>query len=319
MLVKFKSQICLRAIAKSRIKNTVFQSKALSTPYFYTNSVAMTRFLLFLFLLLSSQGFSKSSIHKDIPYLEASQKDFDPEKHVLDVYAPTQTSGHSPVLIFIHGGSWNTGNKNTYRFLGKGFAAKGIVTVIINYRLSPDVTYAPMADDCAAAVKWVHTHIAEFGGDSSRIFLSGHSAGGHLAALICNDPVYFAKQNIVHPVKGCILIDAFGLDMVSYFATSTSTKKDAWFRKTFTNNPVTWKKGSPLYYISSHTIPQNIWIGKKTYPTIQTQGKNYHQALRDAGVTAQLEEFKHKKHIGMISQFVKKSSPVYEKIIMFMQ
>lgn len=271
--------------------------------------------IVFCFPLL---GFAACVVHKNIPYRSSSEKEYSVDKNILDVYSPTHLKDKVPVLIFIHGGSWNSGNKNTYRFLGKGFASKGLVAVIINYRLTPEVNYAPMAGDCAAAVKWVYNHIHEYGGDSSQIYVSGHSAGGHLAALISNDPHYFTQLNMASPIKGCILIDPFGLDMYNYFPGSTYSK-DVWFKQTFTTNPATWKKASPQYYISKNTVPQLVWIGGNTYPSIISQGKSYYQALADSGVDARFETLKRKKHIGMIFQFYRKSNPRYNTIIAFVK
>lgn len=277
----------------------------------------MNRFLFLIAFLISLPGVSKCLIKKNIPYRVKTDKNFNPERNILDIYYPKNSSTPAPVVVFIHGGSWNKGHKDTYRFLGKGFASKGVVTVIINYRLTPEVNYSPMAGDCAAAVKWVYEHISGFGGDSSKIFVAGHSAGGHLAALISNDHSYFTKQQISNPIKGCILIDAFGLDMYTYFPTSTYAD-DRWFKITFTNEPETWKKASPYYHISRNTIPHLVWIGGKTFPGITTQGSNYYKALTDSSVAVQFEVIKNKKHIGMITQFLRRSNPRYKKIIQFM-
>ena len=140
----------------------------------------------------------------------------------LDVYSPKKVDKPKKVLVFIHGGNWVHGKKSIYKFFGKGFAKKGIVTVIINYRLSENVTYDSLTINSAMAVKWVKQNIGQYNGDTNSIFVSGHSAGGHLAALIATDDSYFNKLNIRNPIKGTILIDAFGLDMYTYLSTNKS-------------------------------------------------------------------------------------------------
>jgi pimeloyl-ACP methyl ester carboxylesterase len=92
-------------------------------------------------------------------------------------------------------------------------ARKGVLTVIIEYPLSPEAQYQQMATASAKAVQWVKENIKGFGGDPDRIFVSGHSAGGHLAALISIRPEYFDSLSLPNPIKGLILIDAAGLDM----------------------------------------------------------------------------------------------------------
>ena len=114
-------------------------------------------------------------------------------KHLLDVYAPRGAAG-APVVLFIHGGGWTTGDKNIYLELGNVLAGHyGLVTVIANYELSAAPWHAVHPDhveDAAAAFSWVYHNIAAHGGDPNRVFLFGQSAGGHLVALLGTDPTY---------------------------------------------------------------------------------------------------------------------------------
>ena len=109
--------------------------------------------------------------------------------HRLDIYRPREGNGHSPVLVYIHGGGWVIGDK---REQGKPMmlhlASLGWVCVTINYRLSPKATWPDHLVDCKRALDWVRGHIADYGGDASFVAVSGGSAGGHLAALVGLDP-----------------------------------------------------------------------------------------------------------------------------------
>lgn len=105
----------------------------------------------------------------------------------LDVYAPDRSRGAAPVVVFFYGGSWQSGNKGTYRFVGAALAASGFVVVIPDYRLYPEVRSPDFLEDAARAVRWAHDHAAEFGGDPSRMVLAGHSAGGQIAAMLTFD------------------------------------------------------------------------------------------------------------------------------------
>jgi acetyl esterase/lipase len=109
-------------------------------------------------------------------------------KQTLDVYVPDDAAKGAPVLIHFYGGGWNSGTRKGYGFLGKAFASRGIITVIPDYRPHPEGRYPGFLEDSAAAVAWVQENIADFGGDPSRIFLSGHSAGGYNAAMLALDP-----------------------------------------------------------------------------------------------------------------------------------
>jgi acetyl esterase/lipase len=94
------------------------------------------------------------------------------------------------VLLFFYGGAWSSGNRAAYLAFGQAFATKGIVTVIADYRLYPQVKYPAYAQDAAGALAWVHNHIAEHGGDPARVFVSGHSAGAFNAVMLGSEPKF---------------------------------------------------------------------------------------------------------------------------------
>jgi acetyl esterase/lipase len=120
----------------------------------------------------------------------------------LDVYVPDAASvapveGHGrPVVVFFYGGSWQNGSRTNYLFVGAALASRGFVTVVPDYRTWPETAFPGFVDDAAAAVRWAHDHAAEFGGDPSRIFLMGHSAGAHIAMLLATDGRYLAAQQL---------------------------------------------------------------------------------------------------------------------------
>lgn len=113
----------------------------------------------------------------------------------LDVYAPT-TPGPHPVVMFIYGGSWNSGRRQDYAFAGAAFAARGFVTVVPDYRLVPETRFPGFVDDCAAALRWVGDHVGAYGGDASRIVLVGHSAGAYNAIMLTLDARYMADAGV---------------------------------------------------------------------------------------------------------------------------
>ena len=111
----------------------------------------------------------------------------------LDVYAPPAATA-APVILFLHGGGWNSGSKDEYRFIGATFAKQGWVTVVPDYRLYPKVRFPAFVEDAAAALAWTRAHAAEHGGDPERIFLVGHSAGAHIAMMLALDRTFLAAQ-----------------------------------------------------------------------------------------------------------------------------
>jgi acetyl esterase/lipase len=116
----------------------------------------------------------------------------DPQ-HRLDVYVPHQASAvPRAVVVFWHGGRWRFGDKADYRFVGAALAESGYVAVVANYRHYPQVKMPGFMDDAARAALWAAAHADEFGGDPRHLYLMGHSAGAHLAALVTLDTSYFA-------------------------------------------------------------------------------------------------------------------------------
>jgi acetyl esterase/lipase len=114
----------------------------------------------------------------------------------LDVYRPASASNSSPVIVFFYGGNWTSGSREDYAFVGRALAKRGFVVVIPDYRLYPEVRYPDFLDDSAAAVAWTVREINNYGGDASRLFVMGHSAGAYNAAMVAFDPSLLAKLGV---------------------------------------------------------------------------------------------------------------------------
>lgn len=104
----------------------------------------------------------------------------------LDVYSPKAAQGR-PIIVFWYGGGWENGRKSQYRFVGAALAKAGYVAVLPDYRLYPEVKFPAFVHDGADALAWVASHAADIGGDPKRIYVAGHSAGAHLAAMLAYD------------------------------------------------------------------------------------------------------------------------------------
>jgi Esterase/lipase len=151
---------------------------------------------------------SAQEVKRDIPYADPPQ-----ERQVLDVYWPSGAK-NAPVVFWIHGGGWETGDKRQIDLKPKAFTDKGFVFVSTNYRLLPKVDMGTIIRDVAKAVRWTHDHAAEFGGDPQRLLVMGHSAGAQLAAIICTDDRYLKAEGLpLSIIKGCVPVDGDTFDV----------------------------------------------------------------------------------------------------------
>src|SRR5262249_53873554 len=154
-------------------------------------------------------------VKRDIPYTDTADK-----LQVLDVYSPKDARG-LPVVFWIHGGGWQTGDKKEVQVKPQAFTDKGFVFVSTNYRLLPSVDMATIVRDVAKAVRWVHDHIAENGGDPNRLLVMGPSAGAQLAALICTDERYLKAEGLsLAIVKACVPVDGDTYDVPAIIETA---------------------------------------------------------------------------------------------------
>jgi acetyl esterase/lipase len=111
----------------------------------------------------------------------------------LDFYVPDNPGPHMPVLLFFYGGSWQGGTKSLYLAFGQAFASQGILVAIADYRLYPQVRYPAFIQDSARALAYVRDHAGDYGGDTARLFVSGHSAGAYNAMMLAADGTYLKE------------------------------------------------------------------------------------------------------------------------------
>lgn len=124
-----------------------------------------------------------------------SDKYGDNLRNGVDIYTPKAVR-NAPVIVFFYGGNWQSGHKETYRFVAASLAARGYVVVVPDYRLFPEVRFAGFMQDGARAVAWTKKNIGRFGGDPNAMFLMGHSAGAHIAAMLTLDEHWLAKEGL---------------------------------------------------------------------------------------------------------------------------
>jgi arylformamidase len=168
----------------------------------------------FLFLCNSAAG---QRLTRDVPYVENGHK-----RHVLDIYTGENPARKGvPVMFWIHGGGWQAGDKSDVASKPKVLTERGFVFVSTNYRLLPEVKMEELIGDVARSVGWVHRNIAKYGGDPTRIFVGGHSAGAQVAALVCTDDRYLKKEGMSFvSLKGCVPVDGDTYDIPKIIMTA---------------------------------------------------------------------------------------------------
>ena len=130
----------------------------------------------------------ETEVIRSIPYAGG-------ERNTLDVYRPSMAR-QAPIIVFIYGGSWQSGQKSTYSFVGEALARRGYVTVVPDYRVYPSVRFPAFLEDNAKAVRWVRDNAAKFGGDPETIYLMGHSAGAYNAAMLVFDARWLKRVGL---------------------------------------------------------------------------------------------------------------------------
>lgn len=290
-----------------------------NTPHFrFLYKITLMKhfiFALLFLILMSSCGVLQTQRTKNIDYLSATEGL--PAK-TLNVFAPKKAK-NAPVLIFIHGGSWHSGRKEIYDFMGNRFAAKGVISVIIDYPLAPAYQLPAMEKASALAIQWVKENIASYGGDPTNMYVSGHSAGGHLAALVAIKDEPWKELGMTNPLKGAILNDPAGLDWF-WFLTELKekyNKEDNY--DAFTADPTVWKTYSPIYYLDSKEIPMLVMEGERTYPGIKLTVERFRKAAEEKGLKLDYSFYPKTKHIPMVTQFFFPWSKGYKDVLNFME
>ncbi len=234
----------------------------------------------------------------------------------LDIYAPRGQKALKPVLIFVHGGGWQRGDKKMAKDHGKFYADQGIILVSVNYRLAPKDLHPAQAIDTAAAVKWVYDHISDYGGDKNNIYISGHSAGAHLVGLIGTDNKYLATHNLSPTMFKAVFPNDTGSfdfnDPIEKGARIVQPKID----ETFGTDPVGLAEASPITYARSNkSFPHFVMFVTAERPDAVRQTKAFDDALKGSGAQSEMHVIDGNSHREMNLAMSDPNSPISKKIL----
>jgi acetyl esterase/lipase len=223
----------------------------------------------------------------------------------LDVYVP-EGQGPFPVIVFSYGGSWDSGSKKDYGFVGRALASRGYMVAIADYRLVPAVHYPAFVDDVAQSINWVIAHANEYGGDPERIFAMGHSAGAYnlVQALLRNN--LEAKLKAVVTLAGPF--DFLPLD---------SPKSIAAF-----SGVTDLEETQPVNADLSAAPPMLLLHGSADRTVRIHNSENLHAALKKAGRPTELKIYKDVNHADImlaLSTLLRSRAPALDDAIDFFQ
>lgn len=249
------------------------------------------------------------SVTRNLSYLPSG--DGASNKDKLDLYLP-RGGKRFPVIVSIHGGALVEGDKSSQEFVGQRFAAAGIGTAVINYRLSPGVSHPAHVQDVAAAFAWVKRFIGEFGGRADNVFVIGHSAGGYLAALLGTDGRYLAAHRLgPSDIRGIVSVSGFfWVDRVA-----PDRPKSVWGA-----DKSAWIEASPAQHVGPGLAPLLLLYADGDDPARRRQNLDMSRAARAVGnERVELGCVGERDHLSLWNRLYAPGDQVAERIIGFVR
>jgi acetyl esterase/lipase len=247
------------------------------------------------------------------------------ERQVLDVYAPAGAK-NLPVVFWIHGGGWQTGDKGMVALKPKAFMDAGFVFVSINHRLLPTVDMGAITRDVASALGWVHKKIAAYGGDPDRLLVMGHSSGGQLAALMCTDDRYAKAEGLsLAAIKGCVPVDADTFDIPAIIEMAETRARvhhlplpTYGHRQKFGDDPAKHRDFSAVTHVASGKgIPPFLILHIGGNPDTGAQARRLASVLEKAGISAKVVSGRESTHASLNDNLGKADDPVTKELFAF--
>ena len=230
----------------------------------------------------------------------------------LDIYAPPGARG-LPTVLFIYGGSWNSGSRSEYGFLGQALSSRGFVVAVADYRLVPEVLYPDFLDDGALALKWLRDHAINYGGDPSKLFIMGHSAGAYNAMMVALDQRLTAGVGL----RGQVLRGAIGLaGPYDFLPLDVDATRDAFGK--WPNLPET----QPVNHATRFAPPSFLATGDADDLVFPRNTYALAKKLRAAGRPVEERTYPGVGHVGLLTAFsrpFRDKGPVLDDVARFIK
>ena len=276
---------------------------------------------LLAFLLLTSVA-NGQNLTADVPYADPAH-----ERQVLDIYTP-ENADNLPVVFWIHGGGWQTGDKTDVQIKPRVLTERGFVFVSTNYRLLPHVEMDVLIRDVAKSLGWVHKNIAKHGGDPKRIFVMGHSAGAQLAALICIDDRYLKEVDVSFDVlKGCVPVDGDTYDLPPIIMTAELRQTlygqplpTFGHRVKFGNDPKKHIDFSAVTHVAKDKgIPPFLILHVAGHPDTSAQARRLGSVLGEVEIPAQVFGARETTHNKLNADLGLPDDPATQELFKFLE
>lgn len=231
----------------------------------------------------------------------------------LDVYAP-HGAHDLPVVLFFYGGSWQDGKRQWYRWVGETLARHGLVAMVPDYRKYPQVRLDGFMTDAAHAVAWAHAHASDYGGNPRELFLMGHSAGAHIAALLATDAHWLASVGM-HPRD---LSGVVGLAGPYDFLPLTDPK----FIDMFGRTHAVQEQSQPIHFVHGNEPPMLLLQGSDDDIVGPRNARSLANALRAKGETVTVHMYPGIGHIRLLlslSRPLRGSAPALDDTLQFIR
>ncbi len=244
--------------------------------------------------------------------LAASAESYGAEPNqTLFVFKPKQSKPNLPILIFVHGGSWQEGNAADYGFVGRAFAAENFVTFVINYRKHPKYPFPAFVQDVAKSLNWVQYNAEKYGGDAKRIFLVGHSAGAYNVTLAVLDKRFLETEGVVVENIKAVATLAGPFD---FLPLDSDITKEVFGKLSDLPNT------QPINFARKDAPPFLILHGSEDKTVYPKNAKSLYKHLNDVGATVKLIEYKGVSHVGILLDIAKPlrgNAPVLSDVVEF--
>ncbi|MBO0662065.1 alpha/beta hydrolase [Jiella sp. MQZ9-1] len=270
----------------------------IAAPGRFVRRLAMLLVCGFYSFALSGCAAALNAITPSNDYTLVSNVSYGPgARRALDLYLPKTMTATTPVVVFIHGGSWDSGSKDIYPFVGESLASAGMIVAIPNYRLYPDVRFPGFVDDAAKAVATVN-HIAAEGWDGlpkgrHPLFVMGHSAGAEIAGLLATDGRWLQKAGLsIHRLAGFI-----GLSGPYDFLPLKEERYKQIFPKALR------AESQPINFVNGDEPPTLLITGADDVTVDPKNSRSLAAKLKRVGVPVTLTIYPGLGHVGTISSF----------------